>query len=427
MSLATEAPWIEVFVIVSGDGGFVPLIRRLHALGKFVIVVANTKETTNKLLQAVADHFHFVGNPVDPEPEDLGPLAELPTRGEVLRRIKSIVVSNPNLISEDGVAIRGAALSQRLRQEIPGFSAGAYGSTLIELASDAIGTKLQDHGTYMQYRSASDQALPAAEEGPETPLEVPDPVSERQLFRLAPIDDWEVPSSRAEFRALVVNVLALVDVQKLMTAESEASGGFSLTQLWQVIGQLVPQFRQVGVAGFPTFKLAARYALTGSQYCLVPKNSNYEITLRGSAENKLADLTDEDLGESHSIREVLLACKPHMDVQHGDTIVGEVSFFVKHKDVAGNFAELVETLCRVLPDQSAEAVRISLGFLRNSGFLEGNVDEDASSRILRTNIGISTFEAGIAFIRASVTKVLDQYGWPITDETLDHLFPSQLV
>ncbi|MFF5793426.1 NYN domain-containing protein [Paeniglutamicibacter sp. NPDC012692] len=63
LSVAHEAPWVEVFVIVSGDGGFVPLIRRLHALNKYVIVAStNTPNSgiVNALLKSVADEYHQI-------------------------------------------------------------------------------------------------------------------------------------------------------------------------------------------------------------------------------------------------------------------------------------------------------------------------------------------------------------------------------
>ncbi len=63
LSVAHEAPWVEVFVIVSGDGGFIPLIRRLHALNKFVIVAStNTPNSgiVNALLKSVADEYHQI-------------------------------------------------------------------------------------------------------------------------------------------------------------------------------------------------------------------------------------------------------------------------------------------------------------------------------------------------------------------------------
>jgi hypothetical protein len=43
LAVATDMPWIELFVIVSGDGDFVPLIRRLHALGKRSLVATTSQ------------------------------------------------------------------------------------------------------------------------------------------------------------------------------------------------------------------------------------------------------------------------------------------------------------------------------------------------------------------------------------------------
>ncbi|MDQ0092551.1 NYN domain-containing protein [Paeniglutamicibacter psychrophenolicus] len=63
LSVAHESPWIDVFVIATGDGGFIPLVRRLHALNKFVIVVStNDPESgiVNSLLKSVADEYHQI-------------------------------------------------------------------------------------------------------------------------------------------------------------------------------------------------------------------------------------------------------------------------------------------------------------------------------------------------------------------------------
>lgn len=63
LSVAHESPWIDVFVLATGDGGFIPLIRRLHALNKFVIVVStNDPESgiVNSLLKSVADEYHQI-------------------------------------------------------------------------------------------------------------------------------------------------------------------------------------------------------------------------------------------------------------------------------------------------------------------------------------------------------------------------------
>lgn len=69
LEVAADMPWIELFVIVSGDGDFVPLIRRLHALGKRSFVATTSQPDAgivNKVLPSVADHFHVIEVPPAP-------------------------------------------------------------------------------------------------------------------------------------------------------------------------------------------------------------------------------------------------------------------------------------------------------------------------------------------------------------------------
>jgi hypothetical protein len=71
LEVAADMPWIELFVIVSGDGDFVPLLRRLHALGKRSLVATTSQPkagAVNKVLQSVADHFHVIDVPAIPAP-----------------------------------------------------------------------------------------------------------------------------------------------------------------------------------------------------------------------------------------------------------------------------------------------------------------------------------------------------------------------
>ncbi|GIV30938.1 MAG: hypothetical protein KatS3mg029_0289 [Saprospiraceae bacterium] len=55
---------IEVFVIVSGDGGFSSLAKKLHEYGKMVIGCAY-KKTANKVFEAVSDDFIWIEEPKD--------------------------------------------------------------------------------------------------------------------------------------------------------------------------------------------------------------------------------------------------------------------------------------------------------------------------------------------------------------------------
>jgi uncharacterized LabA/DUF88 family protein len=65
LEVAYTLPAVTTFVVVSGDGGFGTLVRKLHEFGKAVVVCAD-KQKTSKSLRAVADCF--VGlDPVESE------------------------------------------------------------------------------------------------------------------------------------------------------------------------------------------------------------------------------------------------------------------------------------------------------------------------------------------------------------------------
>lgn len=54
------APGVDVIVLCSGDGDFIPLVEYLKAMGKRVEVMA-FKKTTSSKLQEVADEFIDIG------------------------------------------------------------------------------------------------------------------------------------------------------------------------------------------------------------------------------------------------------------------------------------------------------------------------------------------------------------------------------
>lgn len=57
-------PTLETFVIVSGDGGYASLAKKLHEYGKTVIGCAYEK-ATNKVFEAVCDNFVWIEDPED--------------------------------------------------------------------------------------------------------------------------------------------------------------------------------------------------------------------------------------------------------------------------------------------------------------------------------------------------------------------------
>lgn len=64
IDLAHVRPSIEVFVIVSGDGGFASLAKKLHEYGKTVVGCAYPN-AANRIFQAVCDEFVAIADPED--------------------------------------------------------------------------------------------------------------------------------------------------------------------------------------------------------------------------------------------------------------------------------------------------------------------------------------------------------------------------
>lgn len=64
IEIAFTKEFIEVFVIVSGDGGFSSLAKKLHEYSKMVIGCAY-KRTANKVFEAVTDDFIWIEEPKD--------------------------------------------------------------------------------------------------------------------------------------------------------------------------------------------------------------------------------------------------------------------------------------------------------------------------------------------------------------------------
>lgn len=134
---------IEIFVIVSGDGGFSSLAKKLHEYGKTVIGCAY-KKTTNKVFEAVSDDFIWLQEPKietvnvktnfapqfnDPSmaiyARKYKPLSQ-PTKEDVIKVSKEIIsflVTNPDTNSSlKNMGLNISVFSQLLDYRLGGFN-----------------------------------------------------------------------------------------------------------------------------------------------------------------------------------------------------------------------------------------------------------------------------------------------------------------
>lgn len=106
VDLAHVRPSLEVFVIVSGDGGFASLAKKLHEYGKTVIGCAY-RSAANKTFQAVCDDFVWITDPEEEERQDRPsskvyvsgqPEVNDPRNVRLAGRVKKVTVISPESI-----------------------------------------------------------------------------------------------------------------------------------------------------------------------------------------------------------------------------------------------------------------------------------------------------------------------------------------
>jgi uncharacterized LabA/DUF88 family protein len=151
IDLAHIRPNIEIYVIVSGDGGFAALAKKLHEYGKTVIACAYPN-MSNRILKAVCDVFIPIPDPelINPERQSLNTTdtnksqVNDPKVVRLIPKIRELMTNNPH----DGIALTKALLrlfaeDTNLRRIM--MEGGIYLSTIREAVRYAIPNFQQSH------------------------------------------------------------------------------------------------------------------------------------------------------------------------------------------------------------------------------------------------------------------------------------------
>lgn len=123
MELVVVRPHIQVFVIVSGDGGFASLTKKLHEYGKTVIGCAYEGKI-NRFFQSICDHFIILPSlqvKIDELPISSANEFVKNTNDDIFLKTKLILqnLKKENKIGKDGICI--SQIHTLLRAEIPDF------------------------------------------------------------------------------------------------------------------------------------------------------------------------------------------------------------------------------------------------------------------------------------------------------------------
>lgn len=157
LEVAADSPWVEVFVIVSGDGGYIPLIRRLHVLGKYTMVVTTSHFASgrvSKLLRSAADHFHT--NQLDDgaaaESSVTAETSSIPTITEYKQSINAFLKKDATL-TVNGL-VQGARLGALLRKRWPDVDYKNFGHR-------TLGSFVEEHCSKQMFRPNTASLAPA--------------------------------------------------------------------------------------------------------------------------------------------------------------------------------------------------------------------------------------------------------------------------
>jgi uncharacterized LabA/DUF88 family protein len=147
IDLAYIRPTLDVYVIVSGDGGFASLAKKLHEYGKTVIGCAY-RSTTNHIFQAVCDEFIPIP---DPEAHD----EEWQEIKNELKAHNRVQVTDPKVIK----------LTPKIRQiaNTPMTDGIRITQAILNLFADdqTLGEILRENGIYLStVREAIRYAIP---------------------------------------------------------------------------------------------------------------------------------------------------------------------------------------------------------------------------------------------------------------------------
>lgn len=410
LEVAAGSPWVDVFVIVSGDGGFVPLIRRLHVLGKYAIVVTTSHFNAggvSNLLRSVADHFHVIQVPdvaaTPPQPSAPAALpvslsaaqvlpgaSRVPSLDEYKDTINTLIRENPQLLV--GGLVEGARLGPLLRKKWPGVDYRNFGYR-------ALGSFVEEHCGLTMFRpnGAKSVAPQAAIPAGKYPIVVGDRRgyidAVRELF--GPEDHLHREVLSMEGKGLQLGVVDL----RLPTLIA----GRSYTDL-----------------GYPDLRTMLQHALNNSDLTVASSSSGDVVLTRDRLDGREAypPIGDDDLGEPDLVRHVLGAVEPRVTYPE-PMVLSLVLNALQPVSQPLEVAELIDVVADALPEVTAEEIRFCLGLLWEVGALVS--DEGQEDGQLSVRSGIDIVEDGHTLVIADAVRRAEMVSWPVDEDAIEYI------
>jgi uncharacterized LabA/DUF88 family protein len=267
---AADLEQLEVFIIVSGDGDFVPLVRRLHELDKYVIGATLADHPVNNVLEQEVDQY--VALKVTPVP----PAAAL----------HAVFSGDPASPAKKSPAKKAAKKAVAKAAEAP--------------AKQVAKKAAKKHPAQKQPAQKQPAQQPLAKKQPAKKSAAPTPkVSGKPNWHDLAKDIPVVHAARAtspdDYKAIIKKVLLDSKVRSFF--DQLANYGGTLPILAMAIKAAAPKLSPSD-AKVSTLSRALRFALSGTQYALARESDDAQpVLVRRSANpaGMLPDLTLDDI------------------------------------------------------------------------------------------------------------------------------------
>lgn len=265
LRVAADLDHIEVFVLVSADGDFVPLVRRLHELDKYVVGATLSNHPVNSVLEKEVDQYVALKVTPVPPAAALKPVFSSGEPAENLPRPRKAAAKKAEKVVEPPPAKKAAKQepAKKAAKQEPAKKAAKQEPAKTPPRQSATGA-----GAKPQWHQIAKQ-IPVVHEGPAT--------------------------SPDDYKAIMKQVLSEPKVRSYL--DQLANHGGTLPILAMAIKAAAPQVSPSD-AKVSTLSRALRFALAGTPYALARESDDVQpVLVRRSTKpaGMLPDLSLDDI------------------------------------------------------------------------------------------------------------------------------------
>lgn len=283
LRVAAELEQIDVFVIVSADGDFVPLVRRLHELNKYVVGATLPDHRPNNVLEREVDQYVTLKLAAKPPPA--AALKPLFSSGEQAAPVET----RPRKTARKAPAEKPAAPEQAeaRAKKVPAKKAATKPD---EPAKKAATKKAATKKAEPAKKAASKQPATQAPSGTGRTK-----VNWHALAQEIPVVHADAATSPEDYKAIIKKVLSDSKVRSF--SDQLANHGGPLPILAMAIKAAAPKLSPSD-ARVSSLSRALRFALAGTQYALARESDDVQpVLVRRSSKpaGMLPDLSLDDI------------------------------------------------------------------------------------------------------------------------------------